>query len=216
MAPVRVWGARYSVFSRMLELALREKDHPYEWHERDVFDSAADRADQESRHPWGKVPAMEHGGIALYETRACLAYLEQPEFGAVRLEPEAPRARARAEQVFSIAASYAYPAMVWEVFVEAVGRRAEGLEPDPERVAHGLGRAERVLDAVEPLVGADGVLDGARPTLADIALGPVFAYFTCVGPARLLLAGRPALRDWWHGWRERPSMQATRSPLEDA
>lgn len=215
MGRLTVWGASYSVFSRMVQLALLEKDRPFEWIERDVFDAPEDRAEQATRHPWAKVPAIGHDGVTIYETRACLAYLEAPEFGPPMM-PEGALARARAEQVYSIAASYAYPVMVWDVFVEMVGRPAEGLAPDTDRVARGLAASETVMDALEEIVAEGHVLDGARASLADVALAPMMAYFTCVGPARLLLAGRPRLRAWWHSWRERPSMMATRSPLEDA
>jgi len=216
MAAIEVWGARYSVFSRILQLALIEKDLAFEWHERDVFDSDDERADQAARHPWAKVPVMAHGGVTLYETRACLAYLEAPEFGPVRFEPAAPLARARAEQVYSIATGYAYADMVWGVFVEMVGKPAEGLDTDPDAIRAALARSEVVLDALEALVGEAGVLDGETPTIADLALAPVMAYFTKVGPARLMMAGRPKLNGWWKGWRERESMLETRSPLEDA
>jgi len=215
MARIRVWGANYSVFSRMLQLALIEKDLPFEWIERDVFEDMEARAEQQSRHPFAKVPAMAHGDFMLYETRACLAYLEAPEFGPRRFVPDAPRARARTEQVFAIAANYAYETMVWGVFVELIGRPAEGHKVDPEAARAGLAAAERVLDALDPLVGSEGVLDGETPTIADLALAPIFAYFTAAGPSRLLLAGRPALSAWWKGWRERDSMIQTRSPLED-
>jgi len=210
MARLTVWGASYSVYSRILRLALIEKSVGFKWVETDVFDDPAARAAQAVRHPWAKIPAMADGEFRIYETRACLAYLEAGGFGSERLIPAEPRARARAEQVAGIVDAYAYPAMVWQVYVPWARAPTAAGRPDRVVLAEGLARAETVLDALEALMGETGILDGATPTLADVTLAPVIAYFAAVPEGGSALALHPKLCTWWAAWRLRPSMQATR------
>jgi glutathione S-transferase len=60
-----------------------------------------------SRHPFGRVPVIEHGGFLLYETQAILRYLDrilpQPA-----LTPADPRAAARMDQVMNICDWYLF------------------------------------------------------------------------------------------------------------
>jgi glutathione S-transferase len=210
---LKVFGASYSVYSRILRLALAEKDTPHDWVETDVFGD--DRAAQTARHPFGKIPSIEHDGFALYETGACLRYLEQPSFGAVRLVPEDPRLRAKADQIAGIVDAYGYKALVWDVFVE-LRKARRGEATDQARVENGLQVSARVLDAVAGLTGTGGAfLVGEAPSFADIYLAPVLAYFVTTAPGREQLAGRPQLRRWWEGWQARPSMAATQYPREE-
>lgn len=206
MSGPTVWGASYSVYSRILRLALLEKGIEHDWVEIDVFDSPADRAAQATRHPWAKMPAMADEGQMFYETGACLAWLEQPRFGPARLWPEDPLERARAFQVASIVDAYAYPSMVWQVFVPL----ERGASEDDASVADGLAASETALDALEDLATGGPALIGSAPSIADCYLAPVVAYFAATDPGGRALARRARLSGWWREWKERPAMQATR------
>jgi glutathione S-transferase len=209
-----VYGASYSVYSRILRLALVEKGVAHDWVETDVF--GADRMMQTARHPFGKIPSLDDDGFALYETGACIRYLEQPCFGATRLMPEDPRLRARADQITGIIDAYGYRAMVWDCFVELIRKPANGEATDGETVARGLATSQTVLDAISGLASdeAPGALAGSRIAIADLFLAPVLAYFLCTAPGCEMVAAHPRIARWWDHWRARPSMTATRSPLE--
>lgn len=211
-----VHGACYSVYSRALRIALIEKDIAHDWVEVDVFGDEAASAAQRARHPFGKVPSLDHDGFALYETGPILRYLDAA-YPQTPLLPDDPRTRARAEQIAAIADSYGYRAMVWDLFVELVQKPRDAEEPSPATIARGMADARTILAAVEALAG-DGppqALAGAAISHADIMLAPVMAYFVCVPPARAMLAGHPRLNAWWEAWERRPSMAGTRSPLEE-
>ncbi len=47
-----------------------------------------------ARHPFGRIPAIEHDGFALYETQAILRYVDAVVSGATRCSPGS-RARRR-------------------------------------------------------------------------------------------------------------------------
>jgi len=206
-----VHGASYSVYSRILRLALAEKGIDHRWVETDIF--GIDREAQTARHPFGKIPSLDHDGFALYETGACLRYLEQPEFGPVSLIPDAPRRRARMDQIAGIVDGYGYRAMVWDTYVE-LRKPAEGKTSDPAVVERGLATAATVLDTIAGLAGDGDALVGTAPSHADLYLAPVLAYFIRTDPGPAMLAERPRLAAWWAAWNARPSMAATRYPCE--
>jgi len=206
-----VSGASYSVYSRIVRLALIEKGVAHAWVETDVF--GPDRSAQTARHPFGKIPSLDHDGFGLYETGACLRYLEQPAFGPVQLMPADPRQRARADQIAGIVDAYGYRAMVWDTYVE-LRKPSEGKATDPAVVERGLAVSATVLDAIAGLAEGGDMLIGGAPSHADLFLAPVMAYFTVTGPGRAMLAERPSLAAWWAAWQDRPSMAATRYPRE--
>ena len=61
-----------------------------------------------SRHPFGRIPAFEHDGWMLYETRAIMRYVDAVVPGP-RLQPEEPRAAARMDQLMNITDWYLMP-----------------------------------------------------------------------------------------------------------
>src|SRR5690348_11652130 len=61
-----------------------------------------------SRHPFGRIPAFEHDGWMLYETRAIMRYVDAVVPGT-RLQPEEPRAAARMDQLMNITDWYLMP-----------------------------------------------------------------------------------------------------------
>lgn len=211
-----VRGAAYSVYARILRLALMEKGIDHGWVEVDIFGDEAAAAAQRAHNPFAKVPSLDHDGFTLYETGPMLRYLEAA-FGGPALLPADPRTRARAEQIAAIADNYGYRAMVWDLFVELVQKPRDAEEPDPATVAAGFAEARTILSAIEALAddGPPEALAGAAVSHADLYLAPVMAYFACVPAARAMLAGHPRLSAWWQEWAVRPSMAATRSPLEE-
>lgn len=235
MAELTVWGAGYSVYSRILRLALAEKGVAYRFVETDVFDDPAARAAQAARHPFAKIPAMAHGAFRLYETAACLGYLEQRVFGDVRLDPTEPRARARSDQIAGLVDTYGYRAMIWQIWVET----EKGAAGDPDVIAEGQAAAGQVLDAIEALaadgplgvdgplgangplgadgeLGADGALAGPAATRGMLYLAAVLAYVARLPECAAAVAARPQVAAWWAAFRTRPSMAATRYPGEPA
>jgi glutathione S-transferase len=57
-------------------------------------------------------------------------------------------------------------------------------------------------------------LTGPTLTLADLHAAPMFAYFRLADEGAKLMADHASLQRWWQAIAARPSMTATRSPLE--
>ncbi len=198
-------GYRYSVYLRIVRLALAEKGHEADHVEVDPFAPLPDS--YLDLHPFGRVPVLDHDGFRLYETGAITRYIDEALPGPP-LQPGDPRARARMAQVIGIADSYAYWPLVRQVFSHAVFRPAAGQAGDPARVAEGMAAAPRILGALDR-IAAEGLTLGPAPDLAAIHLAPMMAAFLMAPGAADLLARAPSLARWWTGMAERPSLAAT-------
>src|SRR5262245_66528989 len=85
-----------SPFARAVQIGLEEKGAPYRVNALSPGDSKT--AAYLKLHPFGRIPAFEHGDFRLYETQAILRYLDDV-FPAPALQPKEPRARARMNQI---------------------------------------------------------------------------------------------------------------------
>jgi glutathione S-transferase len=209
-----LFGAAYSVYVRAARLALAEKRIPYRLIEVDIFAPEGPSPEYMQRHPFKRIPAFEHEGFRLYETGAITRYIDEV-FAGPPLMPTTSRARARVNQIVSIMDNYGYRPLIWDVFVERVRAPAQGRSADEAKIAAALPRAETCLRAIEALADPDGPsLAGGDVSLADLHAAPMFAYFCMAKEGAELLASQPHLSRWWQAMRNRPSMAATRSPLE--
>lgn len=205
MGQATLFGAAYSVYARIARLVMEEAGMSYDLAEIDVFSKDGVPADYAARHPFGKIPAFEHDGYRLFETDAIAQYVIGVT-GNRDLLPEGPRERSRAVQIMRIMDNYAYPSLVWGVFVEEAehGRPVELDEID---------RARNVLAALDSL-RQGSFLAGDQLTLADLWAAPMFACFRLAPTGGRLLGDFPALQAWADRMLARPSLMATRFPAE--
>src|ERR1700694_3242943 len=87
-----------SPFGRAVLAALEEKGASYRLSP--VAPGSFKSPEHMARHPFGRVPVLEHGGFMLYETQAILRYLDRV-LRAPALTPVDPKARARLDQVIN-------------------------------------------------------------------------------------------------------------------
>ena len=200
-------GYHYSVYFRIARLALAEKRLAYDRVEVNPF-APEIPADYLALHPFGRVPTLVHDDFVLYETGAITRYVDRAFAGPV-LQPDAPRALARMDQIIGVVDSYGYWPMVRQVFSHRVFRPAAGRPPDEAEVARGLAGAAKVLAALEALAAPDAFLAGPSISLADFHLGAMIAYFAAAPEGVALLEDHPRLAVWWANLSRRPSFAAT-------
>ena len=195
-----VYGANYSVYVRIVRLALEEKGVEYEQVPVDVF--AADGVPDWylEHHPFGRIPAFEHDGFRLFETSAIARYVDEG-FAGPALQPADARARATMNQMIGLLDAYAYRSMVWDVAVE----RMEKPAPDEALIARGIQQAETTLRVLSSLKAPGPWLMGAELTLADLHAAPIIGYFLKVAEGQSLLAEFPDIQAWWNGFAQRAS-----------
>lgn len=209
MAGTTLYGFRRSVYVRIVRLGLEEKRAVYELVEVDPFAAEGLPADYLKRHPFGRIPAFEHDGFRLYETGAIARYIDEA-FSGPALQPKAPRERARMNQAISILDSYGYRPLVWDIFV-ARSRPS----PDEGAIALAATRADACFAALEELMDDAPFLAGRALTLADLHAAPMVAYVRRTPEGEALLKSHRRIARWWQAMETRPSIVATRFPIEE-
>lgn len=200
-------GYRYSVYLRIARLALAEKGVAYERVEVNPFSPDVPAA-YLALHPFGRVPTLVHDGFVLYETGAISRYVDRA-FPGPALQPDAPRALARMDQIIGVVDSYGYWPLVRQVFAHRVFRPSVGQPTDDAEVAHGLAGAAKALAALEDLASSETFLVGPVPSLADLHLGAMIAYFTAAPEGAAMLDRYRRLAGWWEHLQSRPSLATT-------
>ena len=205
--PLVLHGYRYSVYVRVARLVLAEKGVAYDRVEVNPFAPDVPAA-YLALHPFGRVPTLVHDDFALYETGAITRYLDRT-FAGPALQPSAPRALGRMDQIIGVVDSYGYWPLVRQVFSHRVFRPAVGQPADEAEVERGLAGAAKVLAALETLAATDAFLVGPNLSLADLHLGAMIAYFAAAPEGAALLQNHPRLAQWWMHLSRRPSFAAT-------
>ncbi len=209
-----VHGADYSVYVRIVRLALEEKGVSYELQPVDVFAEGGPPADYLALHPFGRIPTLWHDHFVLYETSAIVHYINDA-FEGPPLAPEAARPLARMNQIIALLDHYAYRAMVWDVYVESRhGRSADGA-PEPQGISQGLATSARCLGAINRIRDVDDWLVGDALSLADLYALPMIDLFCRTPQGRTMIDNDHRWRDWYQAMTDRPSYAATAPTIRD-
>lgn len=212
MAKPIVYGPAYSTYARTARLALEEKGVDYDLIEVDILQGVAKSPEHLARHPFGKVPAFEHDGFALYETDAITRYVNEA-FPGVDLEPSDVRERARMTQAINVIDSYGYPCLITQIFIQRALMPMLGNASDEAAISQALPQAETCLKALEGLIDGKPYLAGDTLSRADLLLIPIYDYFSQTPEGQKLLGAAPNLKRWWDRVRSRPSVEKTRPSL---
>lgn len=203
-------GYGYSVYTRSVRMALIAKDVPFAYHECNPFDPDQ-RANLCGKHPFGRVPVLEHRGVTLYETRALLHYIDEV-FEGPPLFPGPPLRRARMRQAMGIADNYAYWPLIRQAFSHAVFLPLSGETGDRAEIEAGLVAAPRVLKELDE-IAQELWLGAEEIDLAECLLWPMIDYFCELREAPDLIADHGGLLRWIAKMRACRTAQATRPDL---
>jgi glutathione S-transferase len=209
MTEIVIYGVPGSPFVRSVQMCLEEKRAPYRM---DALGPGSLRGeDHAKRHPFGRVPVIDHGDFRLYETQAILRYLDAI-FPEPPLQPEEPRAIGRMNQVVGINDWYFFPKVAAAiVFNRIVGPVLMGLTPNETAIKDALPLARTCVSELDRLLGHQQFMAGAALTLADLMLAPQLDFLAATPEGRDLLRGT-ALVDWLARMNERPAMRRTQRP----
>ncbi|MFH1794987.1 MAG: glutathione S-transferase family protein [Pseudomonadota bacterium] len=208
MARPVLYGAAYSAYVRIVRLALAEKQVDYDLVEVDIFAPGGPPGWYAQLHPFGKIPAFEHGALRLFETQAICRYVDEA-FEGPALQPPLPADRAVMAEIVGMLDAYAYRTLVWDIYVERVSKPRDGRTPDEERIALALPRARHILDVLGALKRPGSWLLGDRLTLADLHAAPMLAYFVQSPEGAAMLTDTPSLSTWYGVLSARTSFRGT-------
>ena len=190
-----VYGSNDSVYVQALRLTLWAKQVSYVFVEVDPW-SVGQEPEHLARHPFGKVPAFQHGDLRLYETAPCCRYVDEV-FAGVALQPSTAAGRAVMAQAVSIRDNYAYRSLVWGLYVEQVEGPSQGRMPDLGRIQRARSTAETCLEALDALAPGASWLAGEHITLADLHAAPMFNLFNRSPEAEALMSRHKRIDGWW-------------------
>lgn len=147
-----------SPFGRSVLAALEEKGARYRLSP--VAPGAMRSPEHLARHPFGRVPVLEHDGFMLYETQAILRYLDRV-LPAPALTPADPKRAARMDQVMNINDWYLFHGVGNViVFHRVVGPQVMGLKPDEAAIEAAMPKALTVFRELARLLGEQAFFAG--------------------------------------------------------
>jgi len=188
MPDLQIIGAPQSNFVWACRIACGEKGVPYE-----LVAVFPHTPEVDAIHPFGKIPAMRHGDVTLFESRAILYYIDHA-FPGAPLAPRDPVGGAQVEQWISCVNTTIDP-----VLLRQYGGPGYFFPGTPD------GSPNRaVIDAVVPklephfalldrAVAKTGYLVGDALTLADINLLPILYYMSKLPESSAILKAKPNL-----------------------
>lgn len=203
---VTVYGVIGSPYLRGALLGLEERDVPYRLAA--IPMGAHLREPHLKRHPFGRVPVLEHDGFELYETQAILRYIAST-FPGEPLEPADPRQAARMNQLMGINDWYLFHFIAMPINRPRFAGVRYGLPVDEAAIRAAIPQAKLCLKVMSDLMGDNPYLAGSAVTLADLLIAPHMAYFFMTPESKELTGEHPALRAWMARMNERPSMIRT-------
>lgn len=207
MSDFIVHGVPGSPFARSVLATLEEKGASYRV--APVVSGTLKSQEYLAKHPFGRVPVLDHGDFRLYETQAILRYLDRilPE---PKLTPSDPTRAARMDQVMNINDWYLFQGVGSVIiFHRVVGPRLMGLQPNEEAIKEAMPRAITVFAELARLLGDQTYFAGDNLSLADLLVAPGVEFFASIPEWSLLGAPHANLAAWLDRMQARSSMKAT-------
>jgi glutathione S-transferase len=196
-----------SPFGRAVLTTLEEKGAPYRFAA--VAPGTSKIEPHISRHPFGRVPVLEHDGFMLYETQAIQRYLDRI-LPTPPLTPADPKAAARMDQVMNINDWYLFNGVNSVIgFHRIVAPRLMGATPNEEAIAAAMPKGHMVFKELARLLGTHPFFAGDDLSLADLLVAPQLIFLTQVPEWAPLSEGLPNLVEWAERMNARPSFKAT-------
>ncbi|KQT52116.1 MULTISPECIES: glutathione S-transferase family protein [unclassified Aureimonas] len=211
MATMTLWGFDGSTYVRTVKMLLSEKGvSDFEQVPLNVLKGDPQKPEHLERHPFGKVPVLDHEGLRLLETFAIARYLNDVLPGP-SLVPSDVKDRARMDMVVGIIDSYGYGSLIegvaaYHLFPDFVGGKSEKKHRD------GLDKGRKVLDFIMKTKGASPFLAGEAPSLADLYLAPIASYISLT-PDKDALFAADGFGAWWERVQAMESYKATTPDL---
>jgi glutathione S-transferase len=196
-----------SPYGRAVLATLEEKGAPYRVAA--VANGALKSEPYTSRHPFGRVPALEHDGFVLYETQAILRYLDRM-LPSPALTPADPKAAARMDQVMNICDWYLFQGVANVIgFQRVVKPRLIGQPADETAIAQAMPKAHVVIEQLSRVLGEQACFAGGTMSLADLMVAPQLDFLSLTPEWAPLTAQRTNLSAWLGRMNARTSMSAT-------
>ena len=207
MSELTVHSIPGSPFGRAVLTTLEEKGAS--WRFSPLAPGGLRSPEHLARHPFGRVPVLEHDGFLLYETQAILRYLDRV-LPNPALTPADPRRTARMDQVMNVNDWYLFQGVANViVFHRVVGPRVMGLAPDEAAIEAAMPKARGVFEELARLLSDQPFFAGDAISLADLLVAPQLGFLKQTPEWSALGAPHANIVAWLARMEARPSFQAT-------
>jgi glutathione S-transferase len=183
MLKPEIIGATRSSYTRVVRMACEEKGIDYvltevELGAPEIF----------AIHPFGKMPVMRHGDVALFESKAIATYLDR-SFSGPSLFPSEPLPAALVEQWVSLTNTLVDRTLVRTYLLAYAAPKTADGKPDRQAIEAITPALREQIQVLDKAVAKTGYLVGDQFTFADINLMPILYY------VRMPPEGAEAMRD---------------------
>jgi glutathione S-transferase len=186
-------------------MLLAEKGAHYKQVPVNVLKGEPRQPEHIARHPFGKVPVLDHDGFRIIEAGAIAPYLDEVLPGP-SFTPDNSKDRARMRMAMSIVDSYGNGALIavagYHLFPDFIGG------PDEEGRKHGIVSSQRVLRELMKLRGNNAFIAGEHASLADFYVAPL-CFLVSLTPDAGDVFAVDGFASWWEQVQAMPSYQAT-------
>lgn len=206
MAKIKGHGLPFSSCTARVLACLNEKQVEYELIPVNV--RAGDNKEPQylSLNPFGLIPAVEDGDLALFESRAIIKYLAKKYEGqgSPNLLGSTVEEEAVVEQWCEVEAHHFNPpcyALVSQIIINPL----KGGTTDEEVVESNAEKLSRVLDVYEDRLSKSKYLAGDWFSLADLQHMPFLHYLVNDFGKATLISSRKHVNAWWEDLSSRPA-----------
>ncbi len=210
MSEITLWGFDGSTYVRTVKMVLAEKGvTDFRQVPLNVLAGEPKAPEHLQRHPFGKVPVLDHDGVRILETAAIARYLNDVLPGK-SLIPASPNDRARMDMIIGIIDSYGYGALLggvaaYHLFPDFVGGKNEAAR------AGGIETGRKVIEFAMATKGASPYIAGEL-SLADLYLAPI-AFYVSLTPDADAVFAVDGFAEWWAKMRALQSFKDTEPKL---
>jgi glutathione S-transferase len=205
MTELELIGAPQSNFVWTCRIALAEKGVPYR------LDPAFPHSPEvDAIQPLGKIPAMRHGGLTLFESRAICMYVDR-NFDGPALTPTDPIVAARTEQWVSFIITE-LRAVVGDYLRGYFFPNTPDGSPDRALIDATAPKMARPIEVLDGTVAKSRCLLDQQFTLADMYLLPLLYYLKDKPESRTLLDRGGHLLSYYERHAMRPTVESTLPP----
>ena len=159
MSDMTLWGFDGSTYVRTVKMVLAEKGvTDFKQVPLNVLKGEPKTPEHRERHPFGKVPVLDHDGMRILETTAIARYLNDVLPGK-SLIPSSPKDRARMDMIIGLIDSYGYGALTggvaaYHLFPDFVGGKNEAMRKG------GLENGRKVIELAMETRGSSPFIAG--------------------------------------------------------
>lgn len=205
MVDIVLYGMPHSNFLRACAMTALEKGASYEADLTGFRDMRS--RDMLALSPFGKVPAMRHGDVVLFESLAIMRYIDLTFGTPDALQPDDPLERIRMDQWFNAVMGTVDRHVVREWALELIFPSGPDRTPDERRIARARKAVARDLAVLDQEYAGRSWLAGDSVSLADIVLVCTLDVLDLVDGGDVLMRDAPAVARAMADLRSRDSWQ---------